>query len=1805
MRRQKNTYRFVISALRGLIAVLCLMIAAPTYLMADITGLKCTITDPAATTGNKYNAGVSVKLNGTWTAGDTPPFSATFLAGTDAAATPIGTTITNQLTADLVTTGSNLGSGIKSFKVQVYETAVPNAKMAEAVCDKNIEIDLTPPTVDVTLDNGSIFSPIASYNVVKFTVRSSKNVQGVPDVTVSPAIAGAAPAPDGTPTETTFRYTLALPTNVAQGQYTIRAVCKDTTLPVNTANQGIGQIGFLVQTQGPQQPTISVSDPVSPVQVKNFNIKGKINSSDIVAVALYDGGTKITDGTISGTDWVAGVTNASEGEHHYTVKGTDSHGNESPASPEFVVKVDVTPPGRASLTQPQTPTSASTITIAGTSAQDPVSNGVNSPPVMVTLFRMDGTSIASTSAASDGSFSFPSVALSDGENVLYAVTEDSANGPPGNRSNPSVPIRIFKDTSSSNVAAVLIGGSSLASQPLPLNASTWITAGNYSVEVDFTKDMDITQKPTVSFAPLNGGDQVSNAGSWTASRTFVAQIAIPSGQSATMDGMAQYLKITNAKDTAGNVMSAFTVSNSFQIDTTPPTSTMDSMDTIYVASGVNSINIKGSSRDSGSGVGYAEVSWQSYGGGSISSQSVPIFDGNNASWTLNWDVSGLAPGYYKLWAIAADRAKPNGNREAYNPTGFRTVMVDRDAPTVQRVSLDDLVVDINNMQPPSTIPTVASAVNKLTSAFSDLSGWGIDFNKTVFTLTHDQSNTKISGNFTNNGTDTMFFTFPQLTLNGTYTVSVNPFDKSGNSMSSPATRSFIIRTVGPSSVKFEPASGLYANDTNPAIATDQVWAFMDDPQADYSSSTMSVVYNGMECGTQLKGASTTALIWDLYGTTASHSKDQSNDGRYNITVVPWDIYGNRGNAQNSFFYYDSQAPVITQTTPASGSWCGRSTTTIPTQASDAPKDQVTFGKAAIAQDASWQNGLGSGLNLTTASYGAKLDFMNQSVSGSLVGTSTWNINLPNITVADALNSPGWGTITTQLFIADKVTSLAPNSATYTWTIFMDYLRPKMSFSKPLGTGKYCKNTLNLVGYATDLGQDATNLQVNRIEVSKNQGTYYPVNFSTGKEATWTYTMDISDLPNGTNKIYGRAFDRGGNQSNDDPFAATGLDSYVTFSIDRTPPTPPTPIIPLNDSIQNNRGERFKWNAVTGADKYLIQIADDSSFNNILNNLIQPTDATYTGLLGEITYLPESSFSVPKDGTFYWRVASIESCNDGYNISSFSTTMRFVIDTVKPKILEVQPSPSSGNKITTGMVTFSVRFSETMDTTIPPTVNLTSAGGQLMQLVQTSYKDNTWMGTTVIPRDSSALYDGNAILQVTNAKDLAGNQMESDSTNQVVIKTGPAFEIKIFSNPANPYEITIVTRSSEALQAPPTCTVSQGSGNVPVVMNFLKEQFYAGGYRIDSTQTGKSYIDISGSDLYGMTGQGSVEFVVQGVTTSSNIRWLSPDGLSEVLIGTGTVKKPASLFMLPRIVDDFEAPISTGKASIKLASVASGVSDLSKQELVEIKSLEEIGPSTTKISRKLRYTTDFQLPYGCTISSKYMGIYRNSGDGWVYCGGTVKGNRITSELDGLGSLALMADLKPPCLSSLWPSDGTHLDDALFTVEGNLNDKGSGIATESLQILIDGKVQTGVTFEADGTFKYAPKTILPKGNHALEIRASDRMGNQIQKSITFVAPGPFQIEDLKTYPNPTRGEAVWFSYNFGQKAEEIKLKVYDVSGHVVTSFDTFDFNSMTSGRLRWDLRNDNGRKVANGIYLYKLEAIKNGQKIKSSGKIAVLK
>ncbi|GAB4267012.1 MAG: hypothetical protein Kow0029_01210 [Candidatus Rifleibacteriota bacterium] len=1774
---------------RVLLCILLVFFAGGTILHADISNPTLTVSTGGAD-GAKINGSGQVTLTANWT-GDTPPYSATFKAGTNT----LGSDATSGTSSTYVVSGGVLGHGNKTFSVSIIETSVPGAVAVSASGDKSVEVDLVAPVLDAVITNGSVF---ANTQKVRIQITSDEMVKR-PTVTCNGKTADL----EGSATEgTSFVFNLQLDDTFINGSYNVSITAKDTSIPEAGANTGTTSVSFTVGSAVSGNTTIDSSSPASPTNATTITLSGTCPSG-ATNVELLDNGTAGPSVSVTGTSWSIGLSPA-EGTHRFVAISKDVNGTEISRSAEFTVIIDRTAPTKPVVDSSSLPANTNQASV-NVPVTIPNFDSETAKPVTIQPY-VNGVADGSPQTVS-ASPTTVGVSLAMGLNRITFTVRDAA----GNTSEVSDAITITRDASTSS-SNTIVSLDSPVVMALPIASTYQLGAGAYKLKMIFEKEMDRATNPTTTITNPNGGVISTSAGSWTASNTFVADFTIPANGGTNYDGPVT-MEISGAKDIYGNTLDTIKVPSDgspvFTIDSTPPVSDFDTDTTIYISSSTPEVTLSGTVNDTGSGIEYVDLIWQDFTTGAVASRTIPVQASSPSPWSLNWNASSLTAGKYKVWVAAGDRAKPAANVEAYLTKPYRIAIVDRDEPSVTRISIGNVAVDINMMnggQP----PVIASAVTRLVAKIADNGGSGIDFSSPSFEfkLQHDATANQILGNYTNNGSDTIYFDFPELTINGTYTVSVTPVDMGGN-IGASQTRQFVIDNDAPSDVVFYPANHSIANETHIALAQDQVWATINDPMADYSSSTIQVRYNGNIIGEQIVNGSTTALVWDIGGPSQTLPKDQSGDGRYDITVVPKDTLGNVGAAQMSYFYYDCVPPVITSFTPAvvlknaSATWFGLDQSELSITVSDAPKDIITykdnmdtgqpasgfdFSTVQIPGDPNWYNGQGSGVDMQNSSFTYQIAGVN-SPEATVIGNKLYQARpaLP------ADTAPGVVDVSVSVIIKDHANDgqVVPNTSQASYTLKFDYLVPNMpKITKPeASNNKYCKNSLPIEGSARDQGT-SNEVMISGIETSDDGVTFTKMTVTglPAASATFSTSKDITSYPDGTYTIYVRAVDLGNNRSEA---------AQATYVVDRTPPNPPEMTIPLPDTITNKRGQLFKWAATTDADHYLLQIADDPSFNNILN---KQTNTGYPELVGQVTVMTENSFSVPKDGTYYWRVAAIETCADGYNISSFSTTRRFTVDTVKPLVVEVQPAPSSGNKITTGMVTFTIRFSELIDTTIPPTVKLTTNGGQVMTIELVSYQEDTWTGTTVIPKNNSALYDGTAIISIENARDLAGNVMAVDSTNTVVINTGPAFTTKIFSNPANEFEIMIVTKASEALQSAPTVTVQQSSTRTPVIMNFLKERYYAGSYKIDVNSPGKAYIDIAGTDLHGMNGYDSVQFVVAELSASKRLDITSISGKANLKAAEGSAYTPSSIYLLDR--ESLESPFTN---EIRASVMPQTVAQSSSNELVPIMPLDEIGPSKLTLKKCLLYTADVK-GLKTKLPIEKIGLYRQGSNGkWIYQGGEVKDSKISAQITGLGRMALMADLTAPSIEDQSPANMAELENPMPTISGKLVDLGSGIKKESFKLRIDNMEIPDAYINPDGSFKYKVRLPMKKGRHEIVVTATDKAGNELRNSFWITTLGQFAIDEFMPYPNPVTGNSMYFNYNFNQTAERVVLKIYDTAGHKVAQHDTFDFANARQGRFRWDLRNDSGRIIANGVYFYKLEITKNGKTFKKRGKFAVMR
>ena len=147
---------------------------------------------------------------------------------------------------------------------------------------------------------------------------------------------------------------------------------------------------------------------------------------------------------------------------------------------------------------------------------------------------------------------------------------------------------------------------------------------------------------------------------------------------------------------------------------------------------------------------------------------------------------------------------------------------------------------------------------------------------------------------------------------------------------------------------------------------------------------------------------------------------------------------------------------------------------------------------------------------------------------------------------------------------------------------------------------------------------------------------------------------------------------------------------------------------------------------------------------------------------------------------------------------------------------------------------------------------------------------------------------------------------------------------------------------------------------------------------------------------------------------------------------------------------------------------------------------------------------------------------------------------------------------------------------------------------LQFDIAQPTQARITFEPD----------LPNNEYQLQVLATDSSENRLESQIyRFHLEEPVSITHLLNVPNPIRTNTV-FIYNLAQAPDEVTVKIYTVSGRLIR---TIEDASARRGynETDWNARDENGERLANGVYFYQVIVRTDAHRIENVGRLAILR
>ncbi len=129
-------------------------------------------------------------------------------------------------------------------------------------------------------------------------------------------------------------------------------------------------------------------------------------------------------------------------------------------------------------------------------------------------------------------------------------------------------------------------------------------------------------------------------------------------------------------------------------------------------------------------------------------------------------------------------------------------------------------------------------------------------------------------------------------------------------------------------------------------------------------------------------------------------------------------------------------------------------------------------------------------------------------------------------------------------------------------------------------------------------------------------------------------------------------------------------------------------------------------------------------------------------------------------------------------------------------------------------------------------------------------------------------------------------------------------------------------------------------------------------------------------------------------------------------------------------------------------------------------------------------------------------------------------------------------------------------------------------------------------------------LANDEYQLQIFATDASENTIESQVyRFHLEESVSITHLLNVPNPIRTNTV-FTYNLAQAPDQVIVRIYTVSGRLIR---TIEDGSTRRGynETDWDARDENGERLANGVYFYKVIVKTNAHKIEKIGRLAILR
>ena len=234
-------------------------------------------------------------------------------------------------------------------------------------------------------------------------------------------------------------------------------------------------------------------------------------------------------------------------------------------------------------------------------------------------------------------------------------------------------------------------------------------------------------------------------------------------------------------------------------------------------------------------------------------------------------------------------------------------------------------------------------------------------------------------------------------------------------------------------------------------------------------------------------------------------------------------------------------------------------------------------------------------------------------------------------------------------------------------------------------------------------------------------------------------------------------------------------------------------------------------------------------------------------------------------------------------------------------------------------------------------------------------------------------------------------------------------------------------------------------------------------------------------------------------------------------------------------------------------------------------------------------------------------------------------------------SVVFDVSKPGIYSLFqnndevnPEIDVTVEEQEFTNGGYADDKAifsfifqddNGINPEKITLILDGDtiLTSGYSISTQNLHSVPAKyqIAVDVGSHNFWVSVTDVNGNFQEYSISFEVLKDFKIINIGNYPNPVisstidpnNSENTRFIYTLTDNADEVTIKIYTVSGRLVNQFSdlrtSVGYHEYPRAVKGWACTDFDGRKLANGVYFWKIIATKGNKTIEKINKMAILR